>query len=512
MKKKTDFTTQDLKQIKAMGLTKRDVEKQLGGYAHGPNYLKLDRPCTPGDGILSIASAQRKKLIRKYEDEASAYSILKFVPASGAASRMFDRWYSAAEKGSFGDDRSDRLFYHDLKKMPFWPLLKQEGNAGGKLKRKDISGLLERIFTEKGLHYGWLPKALIDFHAYPDGEIRTALEEHLVEAACFIRDSQGRCHLHITLSEEHVQRTRAKLREVRKKYEDRFGVRIRVDYSIQQPSTNMIAVNEDMTPFRDGSGRLVFRPGGHGALLQNLKSIDADFIFIKNIDNIVPDNVQKKILPYKRMLGGLALQIQQRIISQRTDLVKGKIRTGQIEACTEFCRDTLNVVFDHDFDRLTPGKKKAKILSFLDRPLRVCGMVRNEGEPGGGPFWVDRKDGTQSLQIVESAHDTFEDPGQRESWRDARYFNPVDMVCCIKDYRGRKFDLEKFVDPDAYLISSKTDKGRKLLAQELPGLWNGGMAYWNTVFVELPVEVFNPVKTVYDLLRPQHRAKRKKKA
>jgi len=512
MKKETTFTSQDLKQIKALGLTRRDVEKQLAVYDKGPGYLKLNRPCTPGDGILSVGAVQRKKLIGQYEAKASDYKLLKFVPASGAASRMFAQWFSAAEKGSFGDGLSDRLFYQDLKKMPFASLLEKDRTAGQYLKQKNISGVLNHILNEEGLHYGWLPKALIHFHAYPGGEIRTALEEHLVEAAGYISDRRGRCRLHVTLSEEHIKKVTAKIREIKRKYEDRFQVQIKVEHSVQLPSTNIIAVNEDLSPFRDSSGHLVFRPGGHGALLQNLGSLDADFIFVKNIDNIVPDNYLKKILPYKKMLGGVALEIQKNIFAMLSDLDESGVTAEKIASSAAFCRETLNIVFASDFEKMTVAQQKKKVISLLDRPLRICGMVRNEGEPGGGPFWIEEKDGTQSLQIVESAHVNLKDAGQQAVWQGAQYFNPVDLVCCIKDYRGRKFDLNKFVDTDAYLISSKTDKGRKLLAQELPGLWNGSMAYWNTIFVELPIEVFNPVKTVYDLLRPQHTAGRKKRS
>ncbi len=512
MKKETIFTKKDVRLIKALGLTTRDVEKQLMVYAKGPSYLKLDRPCMPGDGILPIKSAQRRKLIAKYEAEAAGYKLLKFIPASGAASRMFASWFSAAEKGSFGDRQSDRLFLMDLKRMPFFSMIKQDRTAGRYLQQKNISSLLEYILTDEGLHYGWLPKALIHFHAYYEGNIRTALEEHLVEAASYICDADRRCRLHVTLSEEHIEKVKAKIREVKSKYDDQFQVRIKIDHSVQSPSTNIIAVNEDLTPFRDSAGCLVFRPGGHGALLQNLESLDADFIFVKNIDNIVPDNYLNKILPYKKMLGGLALSIQQNIFAMLREMNKSRVAAEEIDSCSAFCHKTLNVVFPPDYDRMTPSQKKKKIISFLNRPLRVCGMVRNEGEPGGGPFWVDQKDGTQSLQIVESGHVNMKDSGQKNIWHGAKYFNPVDMVCCIKNYRGEKFDLNKFVDREAYLISAKTEKGRNLLAQELPGLWNGSMAYWNTVFVELPLAVFNPVKTVYDLLRPQHTAGREKRS
>ncbi len=512
MKNDNIFTREDLKQIRALGLSLRDVEKQLAVYAKGPSHLKLNRPCTLGDGIMSVTPEQRKKIVLLYESEAARRKLLKFVPASGAASRMFAQWFAASEKGSFGDRAADHSFHRDLKKMPFISLIEQHTAAGRHLKQKNISGLLAHILTEEGLHYGWLPKAMIHFHAYPEGEMRTAIEEHLVEAASFIRDTRGRCHLHVTLSEEHIQKVKAKIRDVRKKYEDRFQIRVKVDHSVQSPSTNIIAVNEDLTPFRNGDGRLVFRPGGHGALLQNLGALDADFIFVKNIDNVVPDNLLKKILPYKKMLGGLALSLQQSVFAVLRELEKTGVAAETIDVCAQFCRESLNCVFAPEFERMTPAQKKKKLISVLNRPLRVCGMVRNEGEPGGGPFWVDEQDGTQTLQIVESAHVNMKDSSQQAIWRHAAYFNPVDMVCCIKNYAGEPFDLKKFVDPEAYLISSKTDKGRKLLAQELPGLWNGSMARWNTVFVELPITVFNPVKTVYDLLRPQHTAGRKKRA
>ncbi len=506
MKKDYSFSKKDTEQMTALGLTRRDAAKQLAVYSRGPSYLKLNRPCTLGDGILSVTPAQRKKLVHQFETEAGEHRSMKFVPASGAASRMFAHWFSAARQGSFGDDSADRAFCRDLKKMPFVSLLEQDQVARHHLQQQNISGLLDHILSAEGLHYGWLPKALIHFHAYPLGEIRTALEEHLVEAASYVRDKKGICRMHVTLSEEHIEKVTAKLMEVKSKFENQFQVRMKVDHSIQSPATNIIAVNEDGTPFRDSDGRLVFRPGGHGALLQNLAALDADFIFVKNIDNIVPHNLLEKILPYKKMLGGLALQIQQTIFTILREMEKGKILSERLDEYADCCRQKLSCVFPSDFQLLSLTQKKKKLISILNRPLRICGMVRNVGEPGGGPFWVDEADATQSLQIVESAHVNANDPGQQAVWRNSEFFNPVDMVCCIRDYRGEKFDLEKYVNRDAYLISSKTEKGRKLLAQELPGLWNGSMADWNTVFVELPLAVFNPVKTVDDLLRPQHTA------
>lgn len=512
MKNNLSLSKKDFEQIKSLGLSKRDVEKQLAVYAQGPRCLKLNRPCMVGDGILSVTSAGRKLLIRHFEAEAARHRLVKFVPASGAASRMFSSWFDAFQQGGFESVSDELAFYRNLKRMPFAALLKKHETARHHLEQKNTADLLSHILTGTGLHYGWLPKALIHFHVYPGGEIRTSLEEHLVEAASYIRDATGRCHIHLTLSEEHIPKVQAKLREVQNRFEHDFQVRMKVGHSVQSPATNIIAVNEDLTPFRDGEGRLVFRPGGHGALLKNLAALDADFIFVKNIDNVVPHDLLQKILPYKKMLGGLALQIQRSVFSMLRDLEQDIAPVDKIrEYAGYFCK-TLNGVLPPDFSNWTAVRQRKKLFDVLNRPLRICGMVRNEGEPGGGPFWVEEKDGTQTVQIVESAHVHPRNPRQQKIWRSSEFFNPVDMVCCIRDFQGNKFCLENYIDHNAYLITSKTDKGRKLMAQELPGLWNGSMAYWNTVFVELPLTVFNPVKTVYDLLRPQHTPAGKKRA
>jgi hypothetical protein len=265
----------------------------------------------------------------------------------------------------------------------------------------------------------------------------------------------------------------------------------------------MLAVDENNLPLRNAAGHLIFRPGGHGSLLKNLQQLDADFIFIKNIDNIAPEKLLKKILPYKKMLGGLALQIQQEIFAILNQLDNDQIDSRQLEAIKKYC-SRINIVFPPGMSRQSLKVQKQMIFSSLNRPLRVCAMVRNEGEPGGAPFWVEERDGGQTLQIVESGHVDKNNPKQVKVWSSAQYFNPVDMVCCMRNYRGEKFNLDSYVNPDAFLITRKNEKGRSLKALESPGLWNGGMAYWNTVFVELPIIVFNPVKTVNDLLRAEH--------
>ncbi len=491
--------------MRSLGLSRQDMEKQLAVYSSGPRYLRLERPCSPGDGIRVVTSAQRKKLVQYYDAEADRYKILKFVPASGAASRMFAAWFTASEKGSFGDTGRDRSFFTDLRKMPFYSLLEKEDKVRLMLRQKDVKALLEHILLSRGLQFGWLPKALIPFHAYRNGEVRTALEEHLEEAASITVKDGGICRLHFTISTEHAKAVKALLKLVIPRYEKHYHVRFKIDLSVQSPTTNMVAADENNMPFRDENGRLVFRPGGHGALLGNLQSLDADIIFVKNIDNIAPDTLQKKILPYKKMLGGLALQLRQSIFTILRHLEEDPFTSQDIEAMAVFCKSELKASLPKGFSKLSLQEKKQQIFLILNRPLRICGMVRNVGEPGGGPFWVQEHDKSQTLQIVESAHVDQRKPSQMNIWSRASHFNPVDMVCCTKNHRGEKFNLDDYVNQSAYLISKKTEKGRHIKAQEMPGLWNGGMAYWNTVFVELPLMVFNPVKTVYDLLRPQHR-------
>jgi hypothetical protein len=504
MKKTIIFSEKDLRQINKLGLTPRDVEKQLAIYRHGSNYLKLNRPCAINDGILSINKAAMNELIRLYDKEAGKFKLLKFVPASGAASRMFAEWFSAIEKGGFDSPVLNQSFLRDLKKYPFYSLLKQNKRPSEFIEQKNIKSLLDYILSANGLNYGWLPKALIPFHLYPAGEARTALEEHLFEAALYICSSGDVCHLHFTISEEHKKDVTKKIKAVKSKYENLCRIKYKISSSVQSPSTNMLAVDENNLPLRDARGNLIFRPGGHGSLLKNLQNLDADFIFIKNIDNVVLEKRLKKIIPYKKMLGGLALQIQQENFSILRQIKKNELDSAQIEKIKNYCSRRLNIVFPLSISRQSLKEQKQIIFSSLNRPLRVCAIVRNEGEPGGSPFWVEERDGNQTLQIVESGHVDKIKPEQIAVWSAAQYFNPVDLVCCTKNYLGEKFKLDNYVNKDAYLITMKNEKGRSLKALESPGLWNGGMAYWNTVFVELPLIVFNPVKTAYDLLRTEH--------
>jgi hypothetical protein len=504
MKNKNQLTLNDLKNIAASGVDPAALQKQLALYRKGASYLKLDRPCTAGDGIMSVNPGQRKKLISFFDAEAGKYKLLKFIPASGAASRMFADWYKAREIGSFGATLLDKKFLRDLEKLPFYDLIKKDSRGQRLLTEKKIKGLLEFILEKGGLNFGALPKALIPFHQYLHGEIRTAAQEHLDEAAQYLCGKNNVCYLHFTVSSEYKKDIAKYLKAAAGKYGKLCHLKFKISYSVQSPSTDTIAVEENNLPLRDNKGNLIFRPGGHGALLANFHSLDADFIFVKNIDNIAPWQIREKNLPHKKLLGGIAFKIREEILTILNKIEKEELTDTDIENVMKYCSGTINIVFPKGMAKLSRKKKAAVIFSALNRPLRVCGMVRNVGEPGGGPFWVAEKNGTQTLQIVESGHIDKSKEEQVAIWSQAGYFNPVDMVCCIKDYRGKKFNLEKYVNQNAYLITGKSEKGRKLKALELPGLWNGGMAYWNTVFVELPLIVFNPVKAVYDLLRPEH--------
>jgi hypothetical protein len=509
MKKKKLFSRKDIRQMEALGISAAEVENQLSTCRYGPRYLQLSRPCSVKDGIISITPARRKILIDLYDRESDHSKLLKFVPASGAASRMFTSWFTAAENGGFGSAVLDNDFFRDLSLLPFSPLIRENENGKKLLDRKDVPGLLEFILGAGGLNYGHKPKALIPFHRYPRGSIRTALEEHLIEAARYVR-SGGVSHLHFTLNPDHEQDVANFLQKGITRYERLGRIKYMVTSSFQSVSTNTIAVDENNLPLRNGGGELVFRPGGHGALLSNLNNLDADLIFVKNIDNVVPQPLLEQNIVFKKMMGGLALQTQKEIHSMLRVLEAGETSARQVDEMLRYCQDTLHVTFPRNFSMQTTARKIPVISSMLNRPLRICAVVRNEGEPGGGPFWVMEKDGTATLQIVEYGHVDKSSPEQLEIWSHAQYFNPVDMVCCIKNYRGGKFALDNYVNKDAYLITTKNEKGIALRALEMPGLWNGSMAHWNTIFVELPLIVFNPVKSVYDLLRPQHLGQIKK--
>jgi hypothetical protein len=358
---------------------------------------------------------------------------------------------------------------------------------------KEYTLIVDGILSEQGLSYANLPKGLLLFHRYPEGS-RTAAEEHLVETANYAKDGYGVARIHFTISPEHKKKFLELFEKKKGGLETRLKVKFEITFSEQKPSTDTIAVDEHNKPFRNPDGSLHFRPGGHGALLSNLNDIDGGILFIKNIDNIVPDRLKPETYLYKRVLGGYLLQMKEKIHGFLSKTAEGTATGKDRLEMEDYLKSSLCLTVQPDTD----------LFSLLNRPMRVCGMVRNQGEPGGGPFWVKGTDGRVSLQIIESSQINTGDQQQRSVMAASTHFNPVDLVCCIKDFRGNPFDLGRFVDPSTGFITTKSSGGRVLKAQELPGLWNGAMANWITVFVEVPVGTFNPVKTVQDLLRPEH--------
>lgn len=463
------------------GLTPAALETQLKNFREGFPFLPVTRAASCGDGIRVLDAAGIEQAAARYDRAKESLRVVKFVPASGAATRMFKDLFEFVREGCRTAVVGELLA--NRRRFAFWPELRTIiGDDADELRT------VENIVAE-GLRYGETPKGLVSFHRYGD-EVRKAVEEHLVEGAQYAA-AGGEVKIHFTVSPEHLTRFEALLAEKIPGYESRFGVKYRISFSVQDPSTDTLAVNPDCTPFRRADGRLLFRPAGHGALIGNLGKIDADIVFVKNIDNVTTDARRGDTVLYKKALAGVLLALQERIFEY---LMALEVPGAELEPIAAFIENELCVKLPKDYG--TPLLRRV-----LNRPIRVCGMVRNEGEPGGGPFWVAGADGLETLQIAESNQIA---PEKRKLMRSATHFNPVDLVCSFRTSKGGRFDLREFVDPATGFISRKSDGGRELLAQELPGLWNGAMARWNTVFVEVPITTFSPVKVVTDLLRPEH--------
>lgn len=471
------FTSKDLSLMAAKGIAVEKVNSQIDYFKKGFPFLPIDRAAVVGDGITRLTAEQAANYAAKYDGTAA--QTLKFVPASGAATRMFKELFEYVQQGK-ESSAIDKVM-SDIEKFAFYPDLIELG-----IDTKDPKATISAIILQ-GLWYGKQPKGLLKFHKYEDGN-RTALEEHLVEGAKYAAIQGKPIRIHFTVSPEHQDGFEKRVAEKIDYYQKKFGVTYEINYSAQKAGTDTIAVNPDNTPFREEDGSLLFRPAGHGALLDNLNDLQADVIFIKTVDNVVPDHLKTDTILYKKALAAIALELQAQIFQYIRQI---DIKTADKEAVAKFIEEKLGY-------KLTTGSDLREI---LNRPLRVCGMVKNEGEPGGGPFWVKSVDGSQSLQIAESSQIS---PDQKPLMKEATHFNPVDLVCAVMDYEGHKFDLSRFVDPQTGFISEKSKDGRALRAQELPGLWNGAMANWNTVFVEVPISTFAPVKTVVDLLRREH--------
>ena len=509
------FTQRDLKQLRDRGISTERAAGYLATFAEGLPQAVLDRPCTLGDGITVLDDAELDRLCRRGGEAARAGRLTKFVPASGAATRMFQALLTArsraADAAATVEDLRDwpeypalREFMARLERFAFHPDLEAALERQGKrLQALRDAGrfreVLDCLLNAEGLGYAGLPKGLIPFHRYPD-DCRTPVAEHLVEARACVRDGDGTARVHFTISPEHRAAVERHVADVCRRYQDR-DTRYEATLSEQRPDTDTLAATLDNRPFREPDGSLSFRPGGHGALLANLNDLGADVVFIQNIDNVAVES--SVAIRCRKALAGFLVDLQTRVFDH-LDGLHPEASPAYLDEAFDFVRAALSVSPPEAVTRAPTAERVRFLREALDRPLRVCGVVPSAGEPGGGPFWVRGSDGTCSLQIVESSQVDMAEPRQRDAFAASTHFNPVDLVCGVRDRSGACFDLMRFSDPRTAFISIKSGDGRKLKALEHPGLWNGGMAGWNTVFVELPPETFAPVKTVLDLLRPEH--------
>lgn len=482
------FTDAQRAQLREHGVSEDEANRQLAMMAAPVTFADLARPCVIDDGIESITAERQEALIVLHEEAARQGRVSKFVPASGAATRMFEDVLTGRgvlglleglERLAFADDVRAELAFrgYDL------DVLRGAGRG---------EELVDALLGADGLGYATIPKGLVPFHRYGNGA-RTAFEEQLVEAAGYVRDADGACRVRFTVSPEHLHAFRLLAERVVPAYERSLQVRFDLAFSVQKASADTIAGSPDKGPFVADDGRLVLRPAGHGALLNNLADFGGDVVFIKNIDNVQTDAQRGDTLRFKKILGGRLVELQRALFVHVARLRARPIEPEFAVEAAAFARDVLGIDAQGD-----------GLLRVFERPVRVCGVVRNTGEPGGGPYWVRGRDGRMTRQIVEPGQIDPASDMQRSVIREATHFNPVDLVCGLRDAGGEAFDLRQFVDPRAVLVATKSHQGRKLVALERPGLWNGAMAAWITIFVEVPLSTFTPVKTVMDLLRPEH--------
>jgi hypothetical protein len=509
------FTKKDIKQINSNDLTVEQVMTQLNYFETGIKPINLKDAATIDNGILRFNKKEQESYLNYYENNKANYSILKFVPASGAATRMFKFLFEFlkdfdSSKGSINAYINKHkvpeltLFIIGMEKFPFYSevLNLAPDNYDQLSSDEKIVVFIKTMLSQDKLNYGKLPKGLLAFHQYKN-EVSTAFKEHLYEASQYA--SNNNCaKLHFTISKEHTQKFKNEFDDIQKQTSEKTDTKFDVSFSHQKHKTDTIAVDPKNEFFREENGQLLFRPSGHGALIENLNDINDDIIFIKNIDNVVTPKLKDSVIAYKKILAGVLLKTQQHIFSYLNVLEDNSISEEVIITIANFLNTNLNIVINPEFEKYSTKYQIEYLVTKLNRPLRVCGMVKNEGEPGGGPFWVKSENGTVSLQIVESAQIDTDNKQQKAILKKATHFNPVDLVCSTKNYKGEQFNLLNFVDQNTAFISSKTRLGKKLKALELPGLWNGAMANWNTIFVEVPLDTFNPVKNVNDLLKPSH--------
>ena len=496
-------------QIADKGISEKQIENQLNEFKTGFPFLRLEAAASVERGIVATTAESRDKYEKCWEQfKAAGNKVVKFVPASGAASRMFKDMFAFVD-AEYDKPTTDfeKKYFDNIEKFAFYDELNE---ACLKNEGKDIATLLadgnfkavaSQMLRPEGLNYGQLPKGLLLFHKYAEGP-RTPMEEHLVEAALYAA-SNGEAHIHFTVSHEHMPLFRQKVADKADFYAKKYGVKYDISFSEQKPSTDTVAANPDNTRFRNADGSLLFRPGGHGALIENLNEIDADVIFIKNIDNVVPDRLKDETITYKQVIAGVLVSLQQKAFEYLRLLEAGTYNHDKLEEIIRFVQQDL-CCRKGDIKELEDAELVIYLKKKLNRPMRVCGVVKNVGEPGGGPFLTYNQDGTVSLQILESSQIDKSNEEYMKMFTTGTHFNPVDLVCAVKDAKGNAYNLPDYVDKTTGFISSKSKNGKELRALELPGLWNGAMSDWSTVFVEVPLGTFNPVKTVNDLLRDQH--------
>ncbi len=505
------FDEKDLEQFKKKGTSADKVKAQLELIQKGFPFLELEAAASVGNGIMAVDDSECDKYIKTWDAycTGSKHIITKFVPASGAASRMFKDLFGFLDAGyDTPTTPFEKTFFDNIEKFAFYKELDDAclKNSGKSIKDLMADARYKAVVTNllgaDGLNYGALPKGLLKFHKYA-AAARTPLEEHMAEGALYATGSDGSVHIHFTVSPEHKQLFKTLAESCSKTLSKRYGTTYSISFSEQKPSTDTVAAAADGSAFRNDDGSILFRPGGHGALIENLNDLDTDIVFIKNIDNVVPDHFKNDTITYKKLLAGILVSIQEKVFEYLRLLDTKKYTDAQLKKITGFVQNTL-CCRCKDLAGKTDKELAAWLHGKLNRPIRVCGMVKNVGEPGGGPFLAYNADGTVSLQILESSQIDLNDPAKKEMFTKGTHFNPVDLVCAVRNYKGGSFNLPDYVDKSTGFISSKSKNGRELKALELPGLWNGAMSDWNTLFVEVPLTTFNPVKTVNDLLRPQH--------
>jgi hypothetical protein len=509
------LTKSDRDLLSAKGIEPKTIENQIEMYKSGIKPVILDRPAIPNDGIEKPGEEGVLMYAGIYDKKNSSFTKVKFIPSSGAASRMFKDLFSALN--TLSDQKTNKLefisnnpeinsFFKNIEQFAFFNDLNNIAEEKGKNIRKliedeDYAQVLKLLLNPEGLNYGAKPKAVLKFHKYGN-EILTPIEEHITEASTYMINEDNSLHLHFTVSPEHLELFEEITQKAKKDYAAK-GIQLHIEFSIQEPSTDTLAVNMDNSPFREKQGDLHFRPGGHGALLKNLEKLNQDIIFIGNIDNVGTDRVKPLRILSKRFLGGYLLE-KTNIIGQLLRNLESGFNMSVHDDIIRFVDNNISSLLAKQMAELRENDFIKLAFLTLNRPVRVCGMVKNTGEPGGGPFWVKSENGRISKQIIESSQIDLANSEQKDIFNSSTHFNPVDIACSIKNYKGEKFKLADFRDDNMAFIAKKSFEGKDLKALELPGLWNGAMAGWITFFLDVPIETFSPVKTVFDLVRPEH--------